>query len=129
MSTARHSLRKPAITALICVAIVAAYASAGVEVSLPVSFFVTLAPVVSVAMWLQKEWKRLDLGRIDSGWFFAIVLPLAILWYAWKTRSRSTWLLLPCLMALAFPVPALAALGYGLLMVMPRLFHLMDLLG
>ncbi len=49
-------------------------------------------PPIAVATWLAADAKHTRVAHVgDSGWLFYLFLPVAIPWYAIKTRGRRGW--------------------------------------
>jgi hypothetical protein len=112
------TLRVAIATAVFGSMIAAVYTLAEIEPSPTVVTFWTLAPVLAVILWLQKDGQRTGVGAVqDWGLFAWLAWPVVIPWYAFKSRGRTGWRLLLGLIALIFSpyITALvvAWLAYG----------------
>jgi hypothetical protein len=95
------TLRVAIYTTLFCSIATAVYVLAQLEPSPIVSLFLSLAPIVSVVLWLQKDALRTGVGAVqDWGMFVWFAWPVVIPWYAFKSRGRRGWRLLAGLLAL-----------------------------
>lgn len=98
----RDTTLRVAIAAAVFSSMTAAvYTLAEIEPSAPVVTFWTLAPLIAVILWLQKDGQRTGVGAVqDWGMFAWFAWPVVIPWYAFKSRGRTGWRLLLGLIAL-----------------------------
>ena len=95
-----YRLRTVWLTGLCCAVAAALYALAEVEPSPIVNLFFILLPLVAVLLWLERDASRTGIGAVhDFGFLMWLTWPVAIPWYAWKTRRRSGWRLIVGLFA------------------------------
>lgn len=96
-------LRIAVAVALFCSIASAVYVASEAEPTPIVSMFLWMGPLVAVAVWIQKDAHRTQVGAVhDLGWFIMLAWPIVIPWYAFRTRGRSGWRLLATLFALIF---------------------------
>jgi hypothetical protein len=94
-------LRTAALTAVLCSSISGVYVLNELEPSTSVVYFLFLAPLIAVILWLQKDARRTGVATVqDWGFFLWLAWPLLIPWYAFKTRGRAGWRLLVGLTAI-----------------------------
>lgn len=66
------------------------------------SVALALGPSLGVATWLAADARRTGVGAVyDATWLFYVGWPIAIPWYALRTRGRSGWWLAGKLYAIA----------------------------
>jgi hypothetical protein len=106
------SLRPAAITAAVCSAGAAIYGATQAD-PLPITAIVLSgAPVIAVILWLQKDARRTGVGAVhDLGMFLWFTWPVAIPWYAFKTRGPGGWKLALGLIALCLSASAIGGLA------------------
>jgi hypothetical protein len=103
------TLRTAYLTAGFCSAAAVIYGASSAEPAPVVVLFMSLAPVVAVCAWLQKDARGTGVSSVhDLGFFLFLAWPFLIPWYAFKTRGRSGWRLAARLFALAC-APMIAA--------------------
>jgi uncharacterized membrane protein YjdF len=103
-------LRLAMITAAFCSAATAVYAVAGVEPVPILAWFLGAGPVLMVILWVYQDAQRRRIAAVtDLGFFLMLFWPIAIPWYAFKSRGRDGWTLLLGLLAIIF-APALTGL-------------------
>ena len=88
------SLKPVYVTTVVCSALGAVYGLLGIDPSpLPV-LFISLAPVVSVVVWVQNDARRQRLSTIqDWGLFVYLFWPVLVPWYVITTRDHRAWTL------------------------------------
>jgi hypothetical protein len=109
-------LRMAVVTAALCSVAACAYSLGELQPSLTVSYFLSLAPLFAVILWVQKDARRSGVAAVhDLGFFLWLAWPVLIPWYAFKTRGRRDgWKLLMRLMAIILAAYITAFLVYGL---------------
>ena len=96
-----NSLRQATLVSVFCGFAAALYAVAEVDPPPLVGTFFTAGPVIAVILWLQRDAARTGVGAVhDLGFLLWIGWPVAIPWYAFKTRGARGWWLMGTLFAL-----------------------------
>ena len=110
------TLNVAVVAALFCSLVTVTYTALQTEPAPAVTLFVSLGPLFTVILWLQKDSRRTGVGAVqDWGYFLWLAWPAVIPWYAFKTRGLAGWKLTAGLFAL-IGSPYLSALiaGYAL---------------
>ena len=90
----------------------AIYTIARVEPLPIMALALAAAPVIAVILWLQKDARRTGVGAVhDLGLLLWLTWPVAIPWYAFKTRGRAGWKLAAGLLLLCVSASVVAAVG------------------
>ena len=106
-------LRTAKITALFCALSSALYTIADAEPSPIVALFFSVAPLIAVIMWLQRDAQRTGVGAVhDLGLFLWFAWLVVIPWYLWRTRGSRGWRLCLAIFALIGSAYIGAALAY-----------------
>jgi hypothetical protein len=107
------SLRPAAVTTALCSIAAAAYAAARVDPLPIVDIALAVSPVIAVILWLQKDARRTGVAAVhDLGLLLWLTWPVAIPWYAFRTRGRAGWRLALVLLALCVSVYVVSALAF-----------------
>ena len=86
------SRRSVFTTTMACSAIAAVYGWFTLDLSPMVNLFIEIAPAISVALWLNRDAAARHLKLpYESDFLFFTFWPLAVPWYAWRTRGRAGW--------------------------------------
>jgi hypothetical protein len=97
---------------------VAIYAFSSADPAPIVVLFMSLAPIVAVCAWLQKDARVTGISSVhDWGFFLFLAWPFLIPWYAFKTRGRSGWRLAAMLLGLAC-APTIAAFAVAIVQIL-----------
>jgi len=106
--------------ALLCGAMGAGYGYFGADPHASLTLGFTVAPFFGAATWIEADARRRGVALVlDWPMLGAAVWPVAVPWYAWRTRGRSGWRLALGLLAVML-APAIGSLCGGLV----RLFQL-----
>ena len=106
------SLRAAAITAAVCSVAAAIYGAAQAEPLPIMAIGLSVAPVLAVILWVQKDARRTGVAAVhDLGMFLWFTWPVAIPWYAFKTRGPGGWKLALGLIALCLSASAIGGLA------------------
>ena len=90
----RSSLQPAVIVAAVCSAASAIYGALQLDPLPIVAIALSAAPVIAVILWLQKDARRTGVAAVhDLGLFLWFTWPIAMPWYAFKTRGRKGWTL------------------------------------
>ena len=103
--------------ALFCAATTVLYVGTGAQPDPVMEWLLGAGPVLMVILWLSKDAQQRRAADVtDLGFLMIVFWPVAIPWYAFRSRGRSGWKLLPVLILLMFPtyVTALALYLLGL---------------
>src|ERR1041384_4299251 len=85
-------LKSVYVTTATCGAIAAAYGLAGVRPSAIPTLFISVAPLISVALWLETDARlRHFSGVHDWGLFVLLLWPVLVPWYVVTTRGPKAW--------------------------------------
>jgi hypothetical protein len=113
MTTIR--LRLAGVTAAYCSVATALYVTANAEPVPIVGLFVTGGPPLMVILWVCQDAQRRRIAQVtDLGFLMVLFWPVAIPWYAFKSRGLAGWKLGLGLLALMC-APQLTALALYLL--------------
>jgi hypothetical protein len=108
-------LRLAVVSAAFCAVATALYASAGVEPVPIVSWLLGAWPTIMVVLWIYQDAQRRRIAAVtDLGLFLVVFWPVAIPWYAFRSRGRAGWRLLVGLFALILAPPVTGLLVHGL---------------
>jgi hypothetical protein len=98
-------------TAVFCSIASALYTLGRVEPFPAIGWFLTMGPFLAVVLWLNQDARRRGLGAVqDFGLFLLFFWPVAIPWYAFKSRGRGGWKLLLGVIALVAATPLTIAI-------------------
>ena len=117
------TLRVAIFTATICSIAAAIYALADLEPAPIMSLLLSLAPLIAVILWLQKDSQQSGVAVVlDWGMFAWFAWPVVIPWYAFTSRGPGGWRLLVGLVALICSAHvtgfAVAWVAYGVRLVL-----------
>ena len=83
-----------------------AYGAVDLEPGAPMRLCLGAGPALAVATWLAADSRRTHVAAVfDAGWLFYLGWPIAIPWYAVRTRGRAGWWLAIQLYAIALAGP------------------------
>jgi hypothetical protein len=87
------------MVAVFCSSVAALYTTLQVEPAPLVALFVGFGPIIAVILWMQRDSERTGVAAVhDLGFLHWLTWPVALPWYAAKTRGRAGWrLFLGCL--------------------------------
>ena len=106
------SLRPAAIVAAVCSAVSALYGALQIDPLPIVGILLSAAPAIAVILWVQRDARRTGVAAVhDLGLFLWFTWPVAIPWYAFKTRGRGGWTLALGLIALCMSSYVIAGLA------------------
>jgi hypothetical protein len=95
------TLNVAVFAAIFCSLAMALYVVSDREPSGSISSLLTFAPLLGAVLWVQKDARQTGVGPfLDFGYFVMLAWPIAIPWYAFKTRGRSGWRLMAGLFTL-----------------------------
>src|SRR3954470_23408516 len=96
-------LRLAIVAAAFCSVGTAMYVLTGAEPTPIAAWFLSAGPTLMVILWLYRDAQGRRIAAVtDLGFFLMLFWPIAIPWYAFKSRGRGGWKLLLGLLALIF---------------------------
>jgi hypothetical protein len=94
-------LRSAILVAAFCSIAAAIYTLTRAQPAPAVATFLEFGPLIAAFIWVQRDARRRHIGPVqDFGMFIWLAWPLAIPWYAFRSRGRAGWRLLVALLAL-----------------------------
>jgi len=99
--------------AVFCAATTVLYVATGAPPDPVMEWLLGAGPVLMVILWLSKDaQQRRTAVVMDFGFLMTVFWLVAIPWYAFRSRGRSGWKLLPALILLMFPASLTALVLY-----------------
>ena len=90
--------------AVYCAATTVLYVETGAQPDAGMEALLSTGPVLMVILWLAKDAQQRRAADVtDLGFLMMVFWPVAIPWYAFRSRGRSGWKLLPGVILLMFP--------------------------
>jgi hypothetical protein len=104
------TLRIAIANAVFCSLAAALYASTGAEPSPAIAWWIGAGPLLMVLLWVYRDARRRHVADVtDLGFFLLFFWPVALPWYAFRSRGWRGWRLLLGLAAMVL-APLLTAL-------------------
>jgi hypothetical protein len=101
MTTHDAAMWRSIAMAALCSVAAAIYVALRVEPAPVVALFLHIAPLLTVIAWVRRDAGRTGVGAVtDLGLFLWIAWPVALPWYAFRTRGPRGWRLLAMLLVL-----------------------------
>ena len=109
------TLRIAVANSVFCSLAMALYINAGIEPTPIVGWWLTTGPAMTAIIWVYRDARQRHVGDVtDLGFFLMFFWPVALPWFAFRSRGRAGWRLLLGLAALGFG-PMLIGVAFTLL--------------